>query len=132
MKNQLRILLEEFLPEELIEPIVAKAKELGLSLKIKKFKGRKRNEIFSKLVKERGNKCEQCNAVDKKITIDHIIPKKILLDMGLEEYFDDESNLSLLCTDCNSIKGSQLDFSNTKTIVLLQKYIDIYNSRRTK
>lgn len=133
MKNTLRILLEEFLPDELIEPIMAKAKELDLTTKVRKVKGRWHRETLQKLIKERGDQCSYCQ-VDgnkEKLTLDHIIPKKMLLDMGLDDFYDDEDNLEILCSKCNSYKGSQLDFSNAKTIVLLQKYINLYKDRRT-
>lgn len=131
MKNTLRILLEEFLPEELIGPIMARAKKLDLTTKVKKIKGRWHRETLQKLIKERSNQCSYCkiDGSKEKLTLDHIIPKKMLLDMGLDEFYDDESNLEILCSKCNSRKGSQLDFSNSKTIVLLQKYIDLYKER---
>ena len=133
MKNTLRILLEEFLPDELIEPIMDRAKELDLTTKVRKMKGRWHRETLQKLIKERGDQCNYCQADSskEKLTLDHIIPKKMLLDMGLDEFYNDESNLEVLCSKCNGRKGSQLDFGNPKTIVLLQKYINLYKDKRT-
>ena len=132
MKNNLETLLEEFLPGELIEPIVTRAKELDLTVKVRKLKGRWHKETLRKLIKVRGNHCQTCdiNGNKEKLTLDHIIPKKILLDMGLEDYYTDESNLQILCVKCNGKKGSQLDFSNPKTIILLEKYISMYKQSR--
>ena len=132
MKSNLTTLLEEFLPEELVEPIVTRAKEMDLTVKVRKLKGRWHRETLQKLIKVRGNHCETCdiNGDKTKLTLDHIIPKKILLDMGLEDYYIDESNLQILCGRCNGSKGSQLDFSNPKTILLLEKYIRMYKDNR--
>ena len=131
MKSNLKILLEEFLEDELVDSIVARAKELGLVTKVRKMKGRWNREVLRKLIKERGNQCSYCkaNGNDEILTLDHIISKKILLDMGLDEFYDDEENLDVLCKKCNSYKGSQLDFSNPKTIMLLEKYIKLYKDR---
>jgi len=133
MRNNLRTLLEEFLPEEMIEPINARAKELDLTVKVRKIKGRWHRETLQKLIKERSNYCSSCNANGDdelvKLTLDHIVPKKMLLDMGLDEFYDDEENLEILCSACNGRKGSQLDFSNPKTIVMLEKYMKLYKDR---
>ena len=131
MSNNLKDLLGEFLSEEDAEPIVARFKQMGLTLKVNKMKGRVHREVLNKLIKERGNMCICCKGLGDRqtLTVDHIIPKKMLLDMGLEEFFDDETNLDVLCKDCNVRKGSQLDFSNAKTIVQLEKYVDIYKER---
>jgi 5-methylcytosine-specific restriction endonuclease McrA len=128
MKSNLALLLEEFLAQEAIEPILARAKEMDLTVKVRKIKGRWHRETLRRLIKNRGKKCETCNISgdDDKLTLDHIIPKKMLLDMGLEEYYTDEDNLQILCSKCNGKKGSQLDFNNSKTIPLLEKYISMY------
>jgi len=132
MKNNLETLLEEFLPEESYKPIIARAKELDLTVKIRQLKGRWHREVLQKLIKVRGNHCQICgiHGDKEKLTLDHIIPKKVLLDMGLEDYYVDESNLQILCVRCNGKKGSQLDFSNPKTIILLEKYISMYKQSR--
>lgn len=134
MESNLQSLLEEFLDPEVAEPIIARAKELELTTKVKKLKGRWHRETLRKLIKDRGNHCESCSlAYEKdnvKLTLDHIIPRKVLLDMNLEEYYKDESNLQILCSKCNGKKASQLDFSNPKTIALLEKYIALYKQQR--
>lgn len=131
MKSNLRTLLEEFLPDDMTETIVTRAKELDLTVKVRKIKGRWHRETLQKLIKERGNYCSNCNAngEENKLTLDHIIPKRVLLDMGLDEYYEDEDNLEILCAKCNGQKGSQLDFSNPRTIPLLEKYIGLYKNR---
>ncbi len=132
MNNKLKELLEEFLPPEVIYPIMERFNSMDLVIKIRKSKGRLKNEILNKLLKERSSTCVLCKVSDpeKKLTLDHIIPKKILLDMGLEEFYNDEDNFDILCRECNSRKGSQLDFSNPKTIPLLEKYMKICKERR--
>lgn len=132
MKSNLRILLEEFLDEETVIKITTRAKELDLTVKVKKIKGRWHRETLKKLIKDRGDKCNACGCQgeESKLTLDHIIPKKMLLDMGLDEYYDDEENLDVVCSKCNARKGSQLDFSNPKTVGLLEKYLALYNVRR--
>jgi len=126
MKNTLRTLLEEFLPEELIEPIMSRAKTLNLTTKVRKIKGRWNKETLRKLIKEQSNRCSYCQADgnETKLTLDHIVPKAMLLDMGLEKFYEDESNLEVLCSKCNSRKGSRLNFNNPKTMIQLQKYMD--------
>lgn len=130
-QSNLRTLLGEFLPEEMVETIATRADELDITVKVRRAKGRWNRETLRKLIKERGNHCSTCN-VDgskSKLTLDHIIPKQMLLDMGLDEFYEDESNLEILCRDCNTRKAAQLDFSNPKTIIQLEKYIGLYKQR---
>ena len=132
MTNKMKALLEEYLPQDIVDPIMERFNSMDLVIKVRTTKGRKKKEVLSKLFKEHGESCSACLSRDpeKKLTLDHIIPKRILLDMGLEEFFGDEENYCILCSNCNSRKGSQLDFSNPKTIPLLEKYTDIYKRRR--
>jgi len=134
MINSLKELLKEFLSKEKTDQFLERFKDMDLTVKLKKYKGRWANETLNKLTKKRGDTCAICKlpGTEKKLTLDHIIPKRMLLDMGLEEFFDDEDNLDVLCYECNSRKGSQLDFSNSKTVPLLEKYIDIYKARRVQ
>jgi len=131
-KSNLRSLLDEFLPEDQASAIEARANEMELVVKVRKAKGRWHRETLRKLIKERGNHCSSCNLHGDKdmLTLDHVIPKSMLLDMGLEEFYDDESNLEILCRKCNIRKASQLDWSNPKTVVQLEKYIKLYKDRR--
>jgi hypothetical protein len=130
-QSNLRTLLGEFLPEEMVETIATRADELDITVKVRRAKGRWNRETLRKLIKERGDHCSTCNADGSKdkLTLDHIIPKQMLLDMGLDEYYEDESNLEILCRDCNTRKAAQLDFSNPKTIIQLEKYIGLYKQR---
>jgi len=109
MKSNLRTLLEEFLPEEQVDTISKRANELSLTVKVKKSKGRWHRETLRKLIKERGDYCKNCKVSgrDAKLTIDHIVPKQILLDMGLDEFYDDESNLEVFCAACNGRKDKE-------------------------
>jgi len=130
-QSNLRTLLSEFLPEDMVETIASRADELEITVKIRKAKGRWNRETLRKMIKERGDHCSTCNVDGSKtkLTIDHTIPKQMLLDMGLDEFYEDESNLEILCHECNVRKAAQLDFSNPKTIVQLEKYIKIYKDR---
>lgn len=131
MGSTLHQLLGEFLPEETLQPIMERAKQMNVTLKVKKFKGQWHRDTLAKLLKQRGEECSYCDVHGdaEKLTLDHIIPKKVLLDMGLEDYYEDENNLEILCTRCNSRKASNLDFNNPKTIVLLEKYLALYKKR---
>lgn len=77
---------------------------------------------FEKLRKEFGC-CKKCNRKNK-LTLDHIIPKIILVDMGYDtQRFFDREDLQLLCRPCNAFKTGRLDFSNPETKRLLIKYL---------
>lgn len=131
MKSKLRLLLEEFLPPEQIDQIETRAKELSIRVKVGKPKGKWNRETLAKLLTERGDICRHCNrdSSQAKLTLDHVIPKKMLVEMGLEEFFEDEENLEIICHDCNSAKGSDLDFENPRTIALLEKYLKVMKGR---
>ncbi len=69
--------------------------------------------------------CERCARQDQQ-TIDHIIPLKILADMGADiKRFWDPEDLRILCRSCNHVKGDHLDFANHKTKELLIKYLKL-------
>lgn len=73
---------------------------------------------------ERLGKCEKCGRING-LTLDHIIPRELLLQMGIDEdraYMPE--NYQLYCKICNTFKGRQLDFANPKTKILLLKYLD--------
>lgn len=131
MRNTLKLLLKDIVDESIVETIFKKALEMNLSIKIKKNKGRWHRKTLLKLIKERGNSCTYCQVKGdlEKLTLDHIVPKKILFDMRLEDFYEDESNLEILCSKCNMRKASTLDFNNPKTIILLEKYIKIYKEK---
>ena len=74
---------------------------------------------------EQQGKCDRCSST-QNLTIDHIVPRSLLLDMGFEpdgKDFD-EDNLTCLCKRCNQFKSNHLDFSNPKTKPLLIKYVN--------
>lgn len=79
--------------------------------------------------REKRSLCSKCGA-SYPLTIDHILPKIMLLQLGLdEERHIDSDNLEVLCRACNQLKGDRLDFSNKKTIPLLKKYIALVERR---
>lgn len=64
------------------------------------------------------------------VTVDHIIPVHFMEQMGLfDEILHDAENFQLLCRMCNQYKGNRLDFSNKKTLCLLEKYIQILKNK---
>ncbi len=65
-----------------------------------------------------GQKCK-CGRGDM-LTVDHIIPKMLLRDFGVDverEWMPE--NLELMCRPCNALKSGHLDFSNPKTKEML-------------
>jgi 5-methylcytosine-specific restriction endonuclease McrA len=129
MKSNLRRLLEEFLPDDVIDSIEQRAKEMSLKTGTVKPKGRKAKQM-QKLLEARGRRCQICGTEDRLLTIDHIIPKQLLLDMGLEDFFWDEDNFELMCKECNVKKSNRLDFDNSKTVALLEKYLKLFKARQ--
>jgi len=68
--------------------------------------------------------CEKCGAVDRDLTLDHIIPQSFLKDLGIKPDADfNKNNFSLLCSLCNQQKGSRFDFTDRRTIHLLDYYL---------
>ena len=69
--------------------------------------------------------CTKCKRTTR-LTIDHIIPKDILNQFGIDvdrEFWKD--NLQVNCQICNQYKGNRLDLSNPKTIILLKELIKL-------
>ena len=104
--------------------------ELKEYLKVKKLETFTKNQVWTLekkyleyLIKTIG-KCERCGRIDR-LTIDHIIPKLLLAQLGvdIEREFDEE-NLQLYCYACNQYKNYRLDFAIPKTKELLLKYIN--------
>lgn len=89
-----------------------------------KLKNTKYGELIKEIRSEEHNhKCARCGT-NKNLTIDHIIPKAILLAFNLfEEVFDDDENFQILCRACNAWKANRLDIMNKKTKPLLEKYV---------
>jgi len=74
-------------------------------------------------LRKTGGQCAYCPNI-KNITIDHIIPVSFLSIIGVPERHKDKQNLQLLCAACNGRKGNSLDYSNKKTVLLLEKYLE--------
>lgn len=75
-------------------------------------------------------KCTKCGTKDD-LSIDHIIPVRILKEMGfysIETYNHKKHkrNLTLLCRPCNNKKGDTLDLTDTKIRKLLAWYLKNY------
>lgn len=87
----------------------------------------KRTTILGALQYENKGKereCKRCHKI-REVTVDHIIPKHLLEQLGLfDEVTDWRENMELLCLACNRFKGGQLDLANPLTIPLLKEVID--------
>lgn len=72
-----------------------------------------------------GCSCEKCGRI-KNLTLDHIIPSILLLDMGYkeEELKNPELNWRVLCRICNNLKGMHIDFTDKRTARLLHNYLN--------
>lgn len=86
---------------------------------------------------QHGNKgkeqqCVRCKRI-REVTVDHIIPKHLLEQLGLfDEVVNWPENYELMCLACNRFKGGQIDMANPKTVPLLKeviKKIDVDNSQ---
>lgn len=68
-------------------------------------------------------KCGKCPSRDN-LTLDHIVPQDLLNMLGFSEKEGHPENWQVLCRACNFAKGRRLDFSNSKTKLLLVKYLN--------
>ena len=82
------------------------------------------NRSYTRWLFDVRDACDKCPR-RKYLTIDHIIPKIILKDFGVDaslKFFPE--NFQVLCKPCNMLKSSHLDFANPKTIPLLRRLIE--------
>lgn len=59
------------------------------------------------------------------LTVDHLVPKHILIDMGFDarrQWMPE--NFVLMCRPCNALKSGHLDFSNPKTKEILLNLLE--------
>lgn len=83
-------------------------------------------EMKKKLLAE-VDRCEGCGRTDLPLTLDHIIPKALLMDFGINAYFEpDERNCRLLCQRCNSMKAHHLDLTDYRTKALLMELLKAF------
>lgn len=81
---------------------------------------------------KRANMCCPVCTHRKPMTVDHIVPLMILKSFAVSDidmYFlkyEFELNFQMLCFECNLSKGERLDFSNPKTIKILDSLIAFY------
>ena len=81
------------------------------------------HNALTKMAVKQGKPCERCGRV-LPLTIDHIVPARIILELGFDvtRIFDEE-NIQLYCRACNHFKAGRLDITNPKTLPILKKYI---------
>lgn len=84
----------------------------SLSVQQVSVRGRARNAfvrspewkaVASRVLERDGKKCSKCGS-DKKINVDHIIPRSKVPELAL-----DELNLRVLCWPCNSAKNTRVE-----------------------
>ena len=74
--------------------------------------------------KKSGRKCDRCGT-EKDLTVDHIIPESLLVQLGLEPRVSYvPQNYGVLCRRCNLFKANRLDYANPKTKPLLKEFVD--------
>lgn len=67
--------------------------------------------------------CRKCNRT-KELTLDHIVPKDILRQFGVDiDREAIEGNYQLLCRLCNVFKANRMDFSIPETRAILEQLI---------
>lgn len=91
------------------------------------MKAKKHTKLYEWQEKNKRNKqaCPKCGRIEE-MTVEHIIPVRLMLELGLdEEAKNDEENFELLCYRCNRFKGGRIELAHPKTKELLQKYINL-------
>ena len=69
--------------------------------------------------------CEKCGHKGRA-TVDHIIPVGLVTQLGLKEnVYEDDWNFQYLCRACNTLKAWRLDYTDTRTLVNLRRYIEL-------
>ena len=82
------------------------------------------NRSYSRWLLDVREACAKCPRI-RHLTIDHIIPKTILKDFGVDtslKFFPE--NYQVLCKPCNMLKSSHLDFANPQTVLLLRRLME--------
>lgn len=87
--------------------------------------------LATERLKERdGVKCSnpKCTS-NNELTVDHIIPISLLEFFGIKKeqsynWKKHRDNLQLLCRACNSLKSNRVDWSDKRSLPLLQSYVD--------
>ncbi len=84
-----------------LQKFVRKALAEDTSRQVTFYDSREWRELRYAVLKSRGRKCEACGTVDKQIHVDHVKPRSRYPELSLVE-----SNLQILCVDCNLGKGA--------------------------
>lgn len=90
------------------------------------MKARKNTKLgkWQKDAKNGGN-CEKCHKYKNYLTVDHIVPKHLLEQLGfIDECYDMEENFAKLCEACNKYKGARIDITDARAIKILKNLIN--------
>mgnify|MGYP001568265223 FL=1 len=81
-------------------------------------------------IQEGGVICVKCGAMNRPMTIDHIVPIFFIdsFDLTGTAKYEDEDNFQILCRPCNILKAGRFDLTNRKTIPIIKKYLKLYES----
>lgn len=93
-------------------------------------KGKLKSPLWE--LQNRPDKCGICEICNKKqeLTVDHIFPQSILSKWGLnEEISFDKENMQLICKHCQIMKKDNFNFHDSRTIPLIEKYINKLKQR---
>ena len=82
----------------------------------------------NRLKEKEGAICAKCGSKNE-LTVDHIIPSSLLEFFGItrETSYNPKKhghNLQLLCRACNSLKSNRVDWSDKRSLPILQSYLD--------
>lgn len=93
-------------------------------LEARKRESLRKNEVVGLcLLQIKGKPCDRCGSM-KNLTIDHIVPRKILIELGFDwetEFLPE--NIRPLCKPCNSYKTDRLDITLPETKQVLLKLL---------
>jgi hypothetical protein len=97
-------------------PEVSRASVHRRNARLKSIEGTFTAQQWNKLVQICGDRCLKCNATNKKLTIDHVVP----ISKGGTNWI---SNIQPLCLSCNSGKrDTAIDYRNKSIVMEIMNY----------
>lgn len=90
------------------------------------MKGKKRSLLNELQIKAQlGGVCERCKLNITPLSVEHIIPASLCLQLRAEDFvYDKQENMVLWCKPCNAYKGGKIDILDHRTIPLLKEIIN--------